>query len=48
MNLTNGIKKSFDRGIKIEIVEQFRNTDKYAILDRSKLDRELVIRKPIW
>ena len=40
-------KKSFDRDIKIEIVEQSRNTDKYAILDRSKLDRELVIRKPI-
>ena len=40
-------KKSFDRDIKIEIVEQSRNTDEYAILDRSKLDRELVIRKPI-
>ena len=40
-------KKSFDRDIKIEIVEQSRNTDEYAILDRSKLDRELLIRKPI-
>ena len=40
-------KKSFDRDIKIEIVEQSRNTDEYAIIDRSKLDRELVIRKPI-
>ena len=48
MNLINGIKKSFDRDIKIEIVEQSRNTDEYAILDRSKLDHELVIRKIIW
>ena len=40
-------KKSFNKDIKIEIVQQSRNTVKYAILDRSKLDSELVIRKSI-
>jgi len=40
-------KKSFNKDIKIEIVEQSRNTVEYAILDRSKLDSELVIRKSI-
>ena len=40
-------KKPFNKDIKIEIVKQSRNTGEYAILDRSKLDCELVIRKSI-
>ena len=40
-------KKSFNKDIKIEIVEQSRDTAEYAILDRFKLDSELIIRKSI-
>ena len=40
-------KKSFNKEIKIEIVKKPKNTKDYAILNRSKLNSELVIRKSI-
>lgn len=40
-------KKPFNKEIKIEIVKKPRKTKNYAILNRSKLNSELVIRKSI-